>query len=200
VKTAATSFVDALRPEDQLAVMRFSDGAALDRDPSTARSDSLKTIEAYTPHGGTALYDAINASLVRLKKIDGRRVAVVLTDGRDENNAGTGPGSTTTFDELLTTLRETQATVFTIALGSNVDRPRLERIAAESGGESYFPETVEALPAEYARIVEDLRRRYIVSYTSTNGARKGAWRAVDIKSSRPEVMVRSRGGYFEPEK
>jgi Ca-activated chloride channel homolog len=200
VKVAAKSFVDALRPEDQLAVMRFSDGAAIDRDPSTARSDSLKTIEAYTPHGGTALYDAVNAALTRLKNIDGRRVAVVLTDGRDENNAGNGPGSTTTFDELLKTLRETQATVFTIALGSNVDRPRLERIAAESGGESYFPETVEALPAEYARIIEDLRRRYIVSYTSTNSARKGAWRAVDIRSSRSEVMVRSRGGYFEPEK
>jgi Ca-activated chloride channel family protein len=200
VKAAATSFVEALRPEDRLAVMRFSNDAALDRDPSTARSDSLKAIEAYTPHGGTALYDAVNAALMRLKNVDGRRVAVVLTDGRDENAAGTGPGSTTTFDELLKTLRETQATVFTIALGSNVDRPRLERIAAESAGESYFPETVEELPDEYARIIEDLRRRYIVSYTSTNGARKGAWRAVDIRSSLPAVTVRSRGGYFEPEK
>jgi Ca-activated chloride channel homolog len=200
VKAAARSFVDALRPEDQLAVMRFSDGAALDRDPSTSRSESLKAIEAYTPRGGTALYDAVNAALMRLKNVDGRRVAVVLTDGRDENNAGTGPGSTTTFDELLKTLRETQATVFTIALGSNVDRPRLERIAAESAGESYFPESVEALPAEYARIIEDLRRRYVVSYTSTNGARKGAWRAVDIRSSQSEVTVRSRGGYFEPDK
>jgi Ca-activated chloride channel family protein len=200
VKAAATSFVAALRPEDKLGVMRFSDAAVLDRDPSTARSDSLKTIDAYTPRGGTALYDAINESLVRLKSIEGRRVAVVLTDGRDENNAGTGPGSVTTFDQLLKTLRETQATVFTIALGSNVDRERLERIATESAGESYFPETVEALPAEYARIIEDLRRRYIVSYTSTNAARNGAWRPVDIRTSLTGVTVRSRGGYFAPER
>jgi Ca-activated chloride channel homolog len=200
VKAAATSFVAALRPEDKLAVMRFSDAAVLDRDPSTARNDSLKTIDAYAPRGGTALYDAVNESLMRLKSIEGRRVAVVLTDGRDENNAGTGPGSLTTFDQLLKTLRETQATVFTIALGSNVDRDRLERIAAESAGESYFPETVEALPAEYARIIEDLRRRYIASYTSTNAARNGAWRAVDIRASQPGVTIRSRGGYFAPEK
>ena len=92
-------------------------------------------------------------------------MVVVLTDGRDENNAGTGPGSATTFDELLKTLRASEATVFTIALGSNVDRARLEQIASESGGDSYFPETVEALPAEYARIIEDLRRRYVISYT-----------------------------------
>ncbi len=200
VKAAATSFVAALRPEDQLAVMRFSDQVVLDRDPSTARSDSLKTIEAYAPHGGTALYDAINQALVRLKKVDSRRVAVVLTDGRDENNAGNGPGSTTTFDQLLQTLRESQTTVFTIALGSNVDRAHLERIATESGGDSYVPETVEALPAEYARIIEDLRRRYIVSYTSTNSARDGGWRVVDIRPSQPGLMVRSRGGYFAPDR
>jgi VWFA-related protein len=172
----------------------------LDRDPTTARSDSLKVIDGYAPRGGTALYDAVNEALVRLKNIEGRKVAVVLTDGRDENNAGTGPGSVTSFDQLLKTLRETQATVFTIALGSNVDRARLETIAAESAGESYFPETVEALPAEYARIIEDLRRRYIASYTSTNAARNGAWRAVDIRASQPGVTVRSRGGYFAPER
>jgi VWFA-related protein len=200
VKAAATSFVAALRPEDKLSVMRFSDAAVLDRDPSTARSDSLKVIDGYAPRGGTALYDAVNEALVRLKNIEGRKVAVVLTDGRDENNAGTGPGSVTTFDQLLKTLRETQATVFTIALGSNVDRARLEMIAAESAGESYFPETVEALPAEYARIIEDLRRRYVASYTSTNAARNGAWRAVDIRASQPGVTVRSRGGYFAPER
>jgi Ca-activated chloride channel family protein len=200
VKAAAMSFVAALRPEDRLAVMRFSNGAVLERDPSTARSDSRKAIEAYAPHGGTALYDAIHASLVRLKSVEGRRVAVVLTDGRDENNAGTGPGSATTFDQLLKTLRDAQTTVFTIAVGSNVDRARLEQIAAESAGESYFPETVDTLPAEYARIIEDLRRRYVVSYTSTNAARNGAWRAVNIRASRPGVIVRSHGGYFAPDR
>jgi len=200
VKAAAASFVAALRPEDRLAVMRFSDRVLLEHDPSTARSESLETIEALTPHGGTALYDALHDALVRLKRVDGRRVAVVLTDGRDENNAGTGPGSVTTFDQLLTTLRETQTTVFTIALGSNVDRAHLERIATESGGDSYVPETVDALPAEYARIIEDLRRRYVVSYTSTNGARDGAWRDVDIRTSRAEMVVRSRGGYFAPDR
>ncbi len=200
VKAAATSFVAALRPEDQLAVMRFSDKVVLDHDPTTARSDSLKTIDAFAPHGGTALYDALEQALLRLKPIDGRRVAVVLTDGRDENNAGNGPGSVTTFEQLLQTLRESQTTVFTIALGTKVDRDCLERIATESGGNSYVPETVEALPAEYARIIEDLRRRYVVSYTSTNGARDGGWRVVDIRPSQPGLMVRSRGGYFAPDR
>jgi VWFA-related protein len=200
VKAAASSFVAALRPEDRLAVMRFSDRVVLDHDPTTARSDSLKMIDAFTPHGGTALYDAINEALVKLKHVEGRRVAVVLTDGRDENNAGNGPGSTTTFDQLLKTLREAQTTVFTIALGSNVDREHLARIANESTGAAYVPETVESLPAEYARIIDELRRRYIVSYTSTNSTRDGGWRAVDIGTSRPGLTIRSPGGYFAPDK
>jgi Ca-activated chloride channel family protein len=200
VKAAASSFVAALRPEDQLAVMRFSDRVLLDHDPSTARRESLDTIDSFAPHGGTALYDAIEEALQHLKRIEGRRVAVVLTDGRDENNAGTGPGSTTTLDQLLKTLRASQTTVFTIALGSKVDRDCLTRIATESGGVSYVPETVEELPAEYARIIDDLRRRYVVSYTSTNSTRNGAWRVVDVRTSRPGMTVRSLGGYFAPDR
>ena len=49
----------------------------------------------------------------------GRRAVVVLTDGRDENNPGTAPGSTHTFDEVLALGREVQATIYAIALGAN---------------------------------------------------------------------------------
>jgi Ca-activated chloride channel homolog len=200
VKAAAKSFVGSLRLEDKLAIMRFSDRSILESDLSTARSDSLEAIDEYEPRGGTALYDAVHDALSRLKTVEGRRVVVVLTDGRDENSAGTGPGSITTFDQLEKSLRETEVTVFTIALGLNVDSERLEQIASESGGDSFFPETVEALPGEYARIIEDLRRRYVVTYTSTNAARDGAWRAVDIRTPQSEMTVRSRGGYFAPER
>ena len=200
VKAAARSFVDALRPEDKLAVMRFSDRATLESGFSISRSDSLKAIDEYQPRGGTALYDAVHGALSHLERVDGRRVVIVLTDGRDENAAGTGPGSDTTYDELLKTLRASEAAVFTIALGSNVDRARLEQVATESGGDAYFPETVEALPAEYARIVETLRRRYVISYNSSNLTRDGKWRAVELRSRDPHTRVSMRGGYFAPDK
>ena len=89
----------------------------------------------------------------------------------------------------------TDTTVYPIGLGPRVDRELLERLAAESGGVAYFPEDVSSLRHDYARIVEDLRRRYVVSYTSTNAARDGAWRAVQIKTRQPQLTVRSRGGY-----
>ena len=57
-----------------------------------------------------------------------------------------------------------------------------------------FPATVDELAGDYARVVEDLRRRYTISYTSTNSARDGAWRAVQIGMPGATAQVASRGG------
>ncbi len=198
VKAAAQSFVKALRDQDKLAVIRFSDRPVLAHDLTLFRSDALKAIDEYTANGGTALYDAIHDALGRLKRVEGRRVVVALTDGRDENNAGTGPGSLLSFEELMAGIKDVDALVYAIGLGGNVDRARLEQIASTTGGDAYFPDSVEALAADYARIVENLRRRYVISYESTNSTRNGAWRKVEIRSPRGELRFASRGGYFAP--
>ena len=158
----------------------------------------MKAIDEYTTHGGTALYDAVHESLGRLKTAEGRRVVVVMTDGRDENATATGPGSVVTYDQLLDELPASGALVYAIGLGSNVDRERLQTLAARTGGEAYFPESVDTLANEYARIVENLRRQYVIGYTSTNSRRDGAWRAVSVTSRKEGVKIASRGGYFAP--
>jgi Ca-activated chloride channel family protein len=200
VKAAARSFVEALRKEDRLAVLRFSDTAEIAHDLTQFRTDAMKAIDEYTSHGGTALWDAVHESNGRLRTAEGRRVVVVMTDGRDENATANGPGSATKFDDLLEELRATGALVYAIGLGTNVDRERLQALAVRTGGEAYFPETVDALSAEYARIVENLRRQYVIGYTSTNSRRDGAWRAVSVTSRRPGVRIASRGGYFAPQR
>jgi Ca-activated chloride channel homolog len=125
VKEAARSFVRALRPEDPLALLLFSDRAQFAHDISTTREWSLSAIDRYQANGGTALYDATWNALMRLRGIDGRRVIVLMTDGRDENNRGDGPGSTHGFQEVLDKLRTVDATVFTIGLGTRIDREPL---------------------------------------------------------------------------
>jgi Ca-activated chloride channel homolog len=200
VKAAARSFVGAVRDTDKLAVLRFSDRAELVHDLTLFRSDALKAIDDYTPRGGTALFDALHGALARLTRVDGRRVVVLMTDGRDENNAGNGPGSLVRFEEVLDELRGADAIVYAIALGPRVARPQLEQIVSESGGEVYFPERVEDLSRDYARIVENIRRRYVVGYTSTNSTRNGAWRAVEIRARQDGVRITSKGGYFAPAK
>jgi len=200
VQAAATAFVQAVRPADKLAVATFADRVLVAHDLTTERSWSAEAIDEYAVGGGTALYDALFGSLVRLKRENARRVVVVVTDGRDEDNPGTGPGSRHTLADVLQALRVSDAVVFPVGLGSKVDRSVLEQLAGESGGEAYFPEDVTLLESQYRRILENLRRRFVISYTSTNSDRNGAWRSVLITTRLPDMIVRAKGGYFAPDR
>lgn len=199
-KAAAASFVDALRPEDKLGLVLFADHSELAHDLTSERAPIHDAIDHYQASGGTALYDALGDSLERLKKVDGRRVIVVVTDGRDEDNPGTAPGSRRSFAQILDAAQDVDAAIFAIGVGQKVDRAVLEKIAAASGGEAYFPDDVSQLESDYHRVVETLRRRWIIGYTSTNGTRDGDWRGVEIRTTVPNAVVHSRGGFFAPGK
>jgi VWFA-related protein len=198
---SARAFVSALRPEDALAVVLFSDTVSFAHDLSTNRNLSHDAIQKYQARGGTALFDAVSDSLVRLRDAGGRRIVVVMTDGRDENNPGTGPGSTRTLNDALKDMKESGATVFTIGLGTKIDASALQQLATLSGGRALFPQDVSQLGVEFQRVVEDLRRRYVVGFTSSHVAHDGAWREVRIRlRSAPEVTIQSSGGYNAPAK
>jgi VWFA-related protein len=199
-KAAAAGFVNALRPQDALGVVMFSDRSDLVVDLGVGRDKAQAAIAGVQVRGGTALYDALGDSLDRLKKVEGRRVVVVVTDGRDEDNPGTGPGSVRNFQQVLDAAHSVGALVFGIGIGEKVDREVLSKLAAASGGDAYFPDDVAQLEGEYRRILENLRRRWIISYTSTNAVRDGAWRPVTIRTKDGKTVVHSRGGYFAPEK
>lgn len=195
---AARQFVTAMRPEDRLGMILFSDKANYVHPPTWLRELSLKAIDGYVATGGTALYDAMYDSLEQVARSEGRRVVVVVTDGRDENAASNGPGSFHTWDDVLRLVRESEAAVYAVGLGSRVDRERLRRLTDVSGGVAYFPQDVTTLAADYAKILDELRRRYVIGYESTDRSRDGAWRTVEIESRRGGVHVRSRGGYYAP--
>lgn len=130
----------------------------------------------------------------------GRRAVVVLTDGRDEDYDGKAAGSVHTYDEIVNLMREAEATAFPVGLGTKIDSGRLKQVAQLSGGAAYFPADVETLPDEYAKVVENLRRRFLLSYSSTHAERDGSWRNVEIRSRRRDVVISARSGYFAPDR
>jgi Ca-activated chloride channel family protein len=197
-REAAREFIAAMRPEDQVGMILFSDKSNLVHVPTEKREYSLKAIDGYVAEGGTALYDALFDSLAQLATVQGRRVVVVVTDGRDENATSTGPGSLQKWDEVLQKLEQTEATVYAVGVGNQVDRTRLQQLARKSGGAAYFPTTASSLAADYHKILDELRRRYIIGYESTNHTRDGRWRAVEIRTREKGVEIRSRGGYYAP--
>ena len=197
---AARTFVDTLRPEDKLELLFFSDGVLVAHDFTTNRQPTLEAIDSYRPAGGTALYDALAGAFAALKPLEGRRAVVVMTDGRDENNPGTAAGSVRTLNEVLELAREVDATVLPIGLGARLDRAGLEQLAQISGGMASFPAEISELRDKFVRTVENLRRRYVLGYTSTHAARDGSWRDVKIRSRSGQHVIRSRSGYFAPDR
>jgi Ca-activated chloride channel homolog len=200
VVEAAKVFTQALRPEDKLSLLLFSDGVLVAHDFLTNRQTTFDAIAAYKPSGGTALYDALGEALTALNRTEGRRAVVLMTDGRDENNAGTAPGSRQTLTGVLDQAKEVDATILAIGLGTNLDRAGLERLAEISGGRAYFPADVSGLREQFGLVVENLRRRYVLGYTSTHLVRDGSWRNVEIRARSADLTVRSRSGYFAPDR
>jgi Ca-activated chloride channel family protein len=196
-RQAAMHFIEAVRPGDPLAVVMFADKAEIVADLQVARDEAYAALVTYTPKGGTALYDALQLTMQRLGSLPGRRVVVVVTDGRDENAASTAAGSVATWDVVLSAARATDVTVYAIGLGTRVERGRLQQLADLTGGEAYFTNDLASLDAEYRRVVEDLHRRYVLGYVSTNATRNGAWRTVELHGANG-LRLRSRGGYYAP--
>ena len=84
-------------------------------------------------------------------------------------------------------------------LGGRMNRNHLQQIADLSGGAAYFPVDVTTLAGDYHKILDELRRRYVIAYESTNRARNVAWRKVNIHPKLDGVEIRSRDGYFAPQ-
>jgi Ca-activated chloride channel family protein len=88
----------------------------------------------------------------------------------------------------------------TLIDGEKVDNPRLalERIAKESGGESYFPRSDEELAKVVRDINEDLRTQYTIAFSphSTDNGNRYHQLRVTIPGAR--YRVRARAGYGTP--
>ena len=198
VQEAAAQFVSQIRPVDRAMVIEFADAARVVQPFTSDTAALMQSIRHTVPKGGTALYDALIAACQALTASPGRAAIVVLTDGKDENNDGSAPGSNATFDECLETVRGAEITVYALGLGKNVERSVLEGLALASGGRAYFPPTVQDVQQVYGLIATELRSQYSLGYSSTNFARDGAWRIIELTVPGTDYIVRTKTGYYAP--
>lgn len=84
IKLSASRFIDALGPQDRVAVIEFYTKINVLNDFTTNRATAVQSISVANGSGDTDLYKALIFSLDRLAKEASRRKAiVVLTDGVD---------------------------------------------------------------------------------------------------------------------
>ena len=67
-----------------------------------------------------------------------------------------------------------------------------------SGGRAFIVDTVKELDKVFGEIVEELSHQYLLSYASSNEARDGSWRKIQVEVADKSLRVRHRQGYRAP--
>lgn len=182
-------------------VMRRGDKAflvAFDAQPQIAQKWSAKVTDI---HAGlaklraedyTALYDAIVYSLYNFLGVKGQKALVLISDGKDT-------ASKFTFDQALEYARRAAVPIYAVGIGlkvADIDvRSKLNRFAAETGGNTYYIDDAAGLTKIYADIENELRSQYVLGFYPPEDVKPGGkWREVTVQVS--EGKAKTIRGYY----
>jgi Ca-activated chloride channel family protein len=197
-KRAVAHFIRVLEPHDQAMLLSFAESPQL-LVPSTLDQDrlvmALGPIEAYGP---TALYDALHKAALDLAAQPGRRLVLLLTDGQDQNAAGTARQSRHTLAECLDAARAGQVVVHVVALGRHINEAELARIAGETRGQLFRTARSQDLEAIYLAISRNLKSRVELDHRSPDPRVEGSWRAVEVRVAAAGVLGSDQAAYRAP--
>jgi Ca-activated chloride channel family protein len=207
-RDAALDFLDVLAEGDEGMIVTFNDTVEVTQELTAEPASLAQAISSVEARGGTALYDAIWRTSKKLAAFEGRRVLVLLSDGKDESYDGLEPGSLHTLDEALDQALRAEVMVFAIGLGRRFSRELdfdrrytlkaiLDQLAGATGGRALISPRSGQLRKAFREVAEDLRNQYSLAYTSTNPERDGGWRTVEVSvPAHQGAEVISRQGYF----
>ena len=205
VITAALLFIKASNPKDEVFVVNFGDSVSTGLPDGVAfTSDILQLRTALSwgvPAGRTALYDAILFSLHHLEKGKCEKKTLMLVSDGGDNSSTHGP------EEVMSMVRESRATIYTIVMFDESDPDRnpalLRRLAQVSGGEAFFPGQLSEVTGICGQIASDIRTRYTIGYVPARSGKQGSFRKIKVTASTAgghNLVVHTRAGYVLPPK
>ena len=194
---AGKTIINSNKPGDETFLVRFisSDKIETVQDFTASKDlliDGLDNL--YVEGGQTAIIDAVYLTaehVAEYKKGDDsdrrRRALIVITDGEDR-------ASFYSQEKLFARLREEDVQIYVIGFVNELDKegglirksPRdkavnlINKLATETGGRAFFPQSLSELPQIANEIVRDLRTQYVLTYNPTNKARDGSFRAIKV--------------------
>jgi len=155
METAVKTFIGYMKTSDRGEYIAFGANIV----PKTSGFVNPSTLEnsiggSGVDDSGTALYDAIHFALERLQgeSSDRVRAVIALTDGGD-NSSGK------TMQNIIDKAKQLSVPVFTIGLGSSIERVKLQKIADDTGGNYYEAPNKDDLEEIYKSLIEEISGR-----------------------------------------
>ncbi len=189
-KSAARSFLEALRPADRSMIIAIGSEIEVVAPLSRDRAAQLRALARLEPWGTTPLYDSIVRAIDLLEPAPGRRALVLLSDGIDRYSSATA-------DDALDHARRSDVIVYPIDVGRQPS-PFFPELAALTGGRSFQQRDPRKLATTLAAIGDELRFQYLLGYAPFRPISPGRpeWRAIRVTVDRPDARVRARDGYL----
>ncbi len=188
LRAACQGVLGELRKEDQAGLVVISDHvivrSALTHDLARVRAAAAEPL----PFGETSLVDAAHASMLIAESEPGRALVIIFSDGIEVS-------SYLPAGEVIETAKRSDAVVYGVSL-QGVSRPRFLRDLAETSGGDFFEiASANEIEAAFARVLDEFRHRYLLSYTPSGVERTG-WHRLQVRVKQRGVSVRARPGYL----
>jgi len=210
VNSAALAFARESNPEDEVFIVNFDDAAYLEQDFTGSIGDLIDALDNLDTRGETALYDAVYLSVDHVKAGKKDKKALLLISDGEDNVSKYG------LNKVLDALRESKVTLYAIGLLENNDqrgglfkkppskkaKEVLQKFAEITGGQAYFPKSLDEVEELVKDIAHEIRNHYTISYTPANRKLDGTWREIRVKVNPPKniskVTVHTKQGYYAP--
>jgi Ca-activated chloride channel homolog len=198
VQEAAEQFVIRMLADDKAAVVYFNDQLFFSPRFTTDRDELSRYIRTEMRFGNaTVLWDAVDASMDRLERIEGRKVVVALTDGEDY-------GSRTGFGHVRDRARSNEVMVYSIGFSSDYfngqrqvrSKPSadLKRLAQETGGGFFELEKTADLNTTFTRVIQELHSQYAMAFHPER--LDGKLHKLQVRVKKPGMTARARQSYI----
>ena len=199
---SATEFLlQVLRAKnDRAFVMGFDVTPTVTTD-WTNNQDALETgIDKLRPEGGTALFDALYVAcrdklLTERGPEPVRKAIILVSDGEDNQSRVFMP-------EAIKECERAETIIYAISTNWTPSRGEgdkvLTELAEQTGGEVFFPPSVEEMATSFKDVEEALRSQYALIYTPADFKADGAFRSIYLYCYDRSYQVRAKKGYFAP--
>ena len=158
LQIGARAVLATLARGDRAALLTFSDRVTLRRALTSDLAAVRAAVNELSASGGTLLVDGAYSALMLAGSDSSRDLVIVFSDGLDTE-------SILTADRVLETARRTDAVIYGVTAGSSGRVGFVKGLVDQTGGQSLEIPSAIDLQKTFAGIVDEFRRRYILSFT-----------------------------------
>lgn len=195
---ASKIIIGANRPDDETSIIRFVSSSKIEilQDFTNNKADLGETLDnLYTEGGQTAIIDAVYLAAEKVNEYEKsrssndrkRRALILVSDGEDRD-------SYYKEQQLFDLLKETDVQIYVVGFVNDLSKDSgliskspqgkakafLERLATETGGKVYFPNSVGELNEIARDISSELRLQYSIGYSPTNAVADNTFKNIKV--------------------